>query len=271
MNQQYKIEFWMLPVEPMQGYKGKTKVYLNLYSSELKEKSNYYADEVLRRYAKGIMGEFDWGLNLDWEIINVSECESIQEGLFEKADSPKEKRKKELVIIKQKQLVEFKDNLSELIVTDKEIEFDEKTAEVVIKNKLAGDIKIPINEFYKLIEIKTPDATLTNSFGEEILEIRNGSFLNAGLADIKVFANSKDSKEHSLLNPRAKGGIFIRENGVLDFGDIGRTKYMTINLSNFAREWYFKKFNGQEIKSIDLVKSIEAPSPKKLKKHNDVR
>lgn len=267
MKQQYKIELWMLPVEPMQGYTGQKKVFINLYSSALKENDNYYADEVIRDYARRIMDEFDWGLNLDWGIIKVSDCEGVDEGLFELTESPKEKRKKEIIVIKEKQLAEFRDNLAELVITKKDIEFDEKTADIVVKNKLAGDIRIPINEFYKLIETKTPNATLTNSFGEQILEILNGSFLNAGLADIKVFANAKDMAEHSFYNPKEKGGIFIREDGRLDFGDIKRTKYMSVNLSNFAREWYLKKLNDNkfEMKSIELIKQLEEYSTKKIK------
>ncbi len=256
MKTQYKIYFWMLPVEPCQNLKGDRKVFLNLYST-LSENDFELADSAVENKIREIMNQYDWGYNMNWKICEVTECKNKEDGFFELEISPQHKRNNAVALIKEKQIKEFEQNLPELEITKKDVEFDEKESNIVIKNKLAGDIKIPINEFYQLIETKTPDAKLTNSFGEVILSLENGSFLNAGLADIQVF-ESKKKADNSFFNNSAKGGIFIREDGRLHFGDMKRTKFMEINLSNLAREYYLKKFANKEIKSIDLIKKLTA-------------
>lgn len=240
---------WMKPVSPQQGLYGKEKVYFNIWS-ELDKNSEFLADNIIdSKYAREIMDSHDYSLNMDWKVVAIKKDNEHEDGFFELALTPKE-------ILKNNEIELFKKSSYKIDITSKDIDFDESNGEFIILNKTLGDLRIPLDDFYKFIEKPTPNLKITNSFGDEVLSVLNGSFLNAGLAQIQVFSNSKDKNSHSLLNPKSKGGVFIREDGRLDFGDIDRTKYMSLNLSNLARELYKQKFEYKELTATELVKTL---------------
>lgn len=71
--------------------------------------------------------------------------------------------------------------------------------------------------------------TLTDDDGNVLMEITGGSFLNVGLADMKVYDAAKRGDATGWLNEVGlKAGVFVRNDGSLDIGDVDRTFYMKV-------------------------------------------
>ncbi len=281
----YKVSLWMLPADAPSGLDGATKVYIDLYTAEMQLDGTEDADKLKDRadrlmdeqYSRKFMDHYGWSLNMDWGIENVEIANEKQIAAehFEIVESPQEKadkiarqesveRQVRIVEIKKRQIDEFRENLIELEIKKSDVELNEKTGTLEIGNKLAGDIKLPLDQVYKIIEMNTPDFNLTNSFGEKFFEVTNGSFLNVALADIKIYAPGVDPNEESLFNPLYKGGIFIRKDGTLQIGDMQRTRMIQINLSALARQWYSRMLSAEgtqdKATEIDMLKVLNIDS-----------
>lgn len=192
----------------------------------------------------------EYGPIYDWQVISFENIESDKRNCeIEETIDPKKKLELEK---KHAKIALFEKKLKDYKVKEKDIEIDTEKGLCIIKNEAFGKIEIPLLTIYSLIEKDSPEETvLTNAFGETILNLVHGSFLNAGLADIQVFDSKKDLEENSFFNPTAKGGIFIRKDGRLDFGDIARTRYMNVDLSALVKELYLKKLTSNSIKFLN--------------------
>lgn len=192
----------------------------------------------------------EYGPIYDWKVILFENIESDKRNCeIEETIDPKKKLEFEK---KQAKITRFEQNLKDYKVKEKDIETDVDKGILTIKNDVFGKIEIPLLTIYSLIEKDSPEETvLTNSFGETILNLIHGSFLNAGLADIQVFDSKKDLEENSFFNPTAKGGIFIRKDGRIDIGNVERTRYLNINLSALVKELYLKKLTADSVKFLN--------------------
>lgn len=257
-----KLYFWI------EFHKNAEKKWLNLYvpfdaGDTEEELANHICSN---QYIFGLQSDLEpqcYGA-YNWEIVKIEEVvhdfSTRTQFDYDIAQSPKE-------IKKEKAIKKFEGAVDKYTVTDKDIEFDEKTTELVINNLPHGSLKLPIDKIYDLIEKEINcDIDLINYKGETILTLMNGSFLDAGFADIKVFASRKDADEYSLFNQKQKGGIFIRENGVIDIGNIERTKFLSINLANLIRELNHKGIlSGVITGKIDFRDQFKIEAPKNEK------
>lgn len=192
----------------------------------------------------------DYGPIHDWSIYTAEFVDTIHStNSIEIGIDPKILKKEE----RQKLIVKkFEENLDNYSVERKHIKVDFNKGLFKIKNKAFGKLEISIDSIYNLIEKDTVDnIVLTNSFKEEILYLRHGSFLNAGLADIKVFNNVEEKEKYSYTNNTAKGGIYIRDDGELHIGDMNRTKFLVVNMTALVKELYVKGMIGKGTKYLN--------------------
>jgi hypothetical protein len=220
--------------------------------SELSEVDDHISENLSLREVVDLYGPI-----YDWEVISAETAEGeFYENQIESTEDPKKIKKAEK---KKKEIAKFEKNLEDYKVdVNKDVKTDLKKGILSIKNKAFGKLEIPLMTIYSLIEKDTEgDATLTNSFGETILELTQGSYLNAGLADIQVFDSEDDMKKHSILSPKAKGGIFVRDRGVLHIGDINRTRCIELDLSALVKEMYLKGMIGKPTNYLEQLNLIE--------------
>lgn len=256
-----KLYFWI------QFHKNDEKKWLFLYvPAEAGDDEEELADFLVNnQHIFGLQSEIEpqaYGA-YNWEIVRIADVvydfSTTTEFDYEFTQSPEE-------IEHENRLVKFeKKGIEKYSLTDKDIEFDEKTAELIITNLPHGNLKMPISKIYDLIEKEIDgDVELTNYKGETVLTLVRGSFLNVGVADIKVFGNRKDAEEYSIMNQTQKGGIFIRERGVIDIGNTEQTKYLSINLANLIRELQNKGLLRGAVKGeIDFRQTLQLGEGKK--------
>lgn len=160
-------------------------------------------------------------------------------GLVEYALSPKAqkaKKKKEkvdknvaLVLAGDKDLKVTKSNLT---ATDKG-KVKVKLSEVGIKEEFDFPTFWAMLQLSPMIKnIKKGDRlTITNDFGETVLDVRGGNFLSLAGADIGVY--DTDVNPNSIFSREAglKGALYIRDDGRLEIGNKERTFYVSINMS----------------------------------------
>lgn len=85
---------------------------------------------------------------------------------------------------------------------------------------------------------------LTDTHGNTIFEVMGGSFLNIALADLMI----KDARTGAL-----KGGVYVREDGSMDIGDIKRTFYLKIHTNKLLTKALFLKKSMMEITQQSLL------------------
>lgn len=96
-------------------------------------------------------------------------------------------------------------------------------------------------------------STISDSDGNDILEIRGSSFYNVGLADIKIYDGDLKPEDIGFLTP-IKGGIFIRDNGSIQIGDINRTRSISFDLGHFLK---IAKKSGTTDNLISEIKKLK--------------
>jgi len=235
-------------------------------TEDLKEVDEYIATNLV---LKEIVD--DYGPIVDWTVLSVeSTDDQCYEGSVNQVEDPEiailealklklKEKKDELQRLKEEKqnkiVSNFEENLESYSVEKKHIKTDLKKGLFTIKNKAFGKVEIPIMSIYALIEKNTEnDFDLVNSFGDKILSLNHGSFLNAGLADIQVFDSSEKMESDSLMNPTSKGGIFVRDNGTLHVGDIDRTKFLVVDIAALIKEMYMKGMINSGSKFLENLK-----------------
>lgn len=260
----HKIEFWLEPVISRDRHKLDEKYYFvgyaNLEGDTHRELMDAADDFLKNSYiVQEIMDDYCWSLNNDWGILNVTfGSYDRREKAYDDDVSPDEK-------IRQGELQKFSENIATLQIDKKDILFNEGTSTYDITlPAFKKPIKIPIHVLYDIIKLKTKnvDMTLTNSFGDHIVKLVHGSFLNVGLADIKVYKKGTKSEDISIWTEAdyLEGGIFLREGGRLDIGNIKRTKYLQVDLAALLKELHLKGALEDAKKYLESVKLLPLPS-----------
>lgn len=218
-----------------------------LIDSGIEEKTLDYIDNYLSENLMFSEIVYDYGHINNFEVVEVKDMESSnknEHGFIIECENPKKVRKRELK--KQKQ-EKFLANIENLEITKKDLVVDVVKDKITVKTDV-GNIDLPIMSFFTMLEKTEHDKMiLTNSFGENIFEFYKESMLNAGLADIQIFRNEEDMKKDSLFTPKSIGGIFVRDNGILHVGDIERTKFLLVNISNLIKEMIIKNVSIKEL------------------------
>lgn len=236
-------------------------LYLSSFNgdtSDLNEVDEHIADKLCLTEIVNSYGPI-----YNWEVLSTEEVfEHFEDCSIEEAEDPavlkkaeKERKKAEK---KLQEIAKFEENLDSYQITKSDVIQDVENGVLTVENKVFGKVEIPIDVVYGLIEQKTSgDATLTNSFGEKILNLIDTGMLNTGLADILVFNSVEDRDNYSMFNDTSKGGIFIRDDGRLAIGDISRTKYLEVNLTALVKELYVKGLIGEAPKFLKGLKLIK--------------
>lgn len=269
---QHVIEFWLQPYLHTGDKPLDTKVYFLGYTSTLEgdddEDLTADADEWLSRsdIVRRIMDDYDWSLNHNWGIEIVGESTlGFEEGRYIQVDSP-ETREAEVQrladeIIEVKRVERFEVEIQTLELTKDQIEFNEETNDIEIQLKNHPDkIKLPLPSVYELIKNEIHGKiTLTNSFGNNILDASDFGCLNIGLADIKIFKPGTKAEDVNLFTEMdlIEGGVFIRDDGSLAIGDRERTKNIRINLSELVKELHVKGLLNDSLKFLNDIKLLE--------------
>jgi hypothetical protein len=206
-------------------------------------------------------------IDSNWDFGVVSVKASTKKPSIKFAKSP-EKIKKDKEAKLQKKKIETA--LAKVLSSETKLQLSKE--DITIKDNGVLELSLPfigVNqkiEFSKIWEnieanilgkIKEGDnIILTDDDGNEIFEIRGGSFLNVGLSDLSIYDAKKANKSRSIFtaDEGLKGGLFIRDDGSLDIGDYNRTFYIKINTGNLLKS------------SLKLNKSLNELLDKKLLK-----
>lgn len=267
------IYLWIEPLV-MNHKKCNEKIYFNCtingdYSKlEPKELENIISGKIMGRIMDYANIESNW----NFEVLSAKSTR--KEPNIEIVDSPEKIAKdKEQKALNKKIEAENKaldKKIVKIISSSKEIELS-KSENVEIKENGIISVSLPslkINEeinfsqIWENIEknfigkIKEGDVIkLTDEFGNELITLRGGSFLNIGISDLKVYNAKKMQKKESMFNwsEGLKGGLFLRDNGDLDIGDLKRTVFITINTRNLLKSSLKLKMPLNELTSQKLL------------------
>ncbi len=234
------LYLWLEPLI-MNNKRCDKKVYFNVIVSGSHSKTS---TEELEKLLEGkllanIMDIGNIYTNNDFGIISATSYKGDNEvGHIEFTDTPDERKKQK--------------DIQSIISSKKEIELSKKNFE--IKEHGVIEVSLPnINlkqefDFSKIwtsIEkniqgkIKEGDkAVLTDDNGNTILEIIGGSFLNIGFADLSIYDAKKMIHDASIFNSGVglKGGLYIRDDGSMDIGDIDRTFWIKIYTNHMLKQ-----------------------------------
>lgn len=122
-------------------------------------------------------------------------------------------------------------------------------------------------------KIKEGDTVvLADEHGNKIFEMRGGSFLNIGIADLSVYDKKKKAESTSMFSSTGlKGGLFLRDDGSLDIGDFDRTFYLRIHTNNLLKSSLKLNKSFNELTFTNLLeaaktKLLPPPSEEKEEK-----
>lgn len=209
-------------------------------------------------------------IDSNWNYGVLSAKLTKKEPSIEIVDSPEKIAKNKASLIEEKALDK---KITKIVSSSKEIELT-KSENVKIKENGIISVSLPhlkINEeinfpeIWKNIEknfigkIKEGDVIkLSDEFGNELITILGGSFLNIGISELKVYNAKKMPKKESMFNwsEGLKGGLFVRDNGDLSIGDLKRTVFITINTRNLLKSSLKLKMPLNELTSQKLLNKI---------------
>jgi hypothetical protein len=221
-------------------------------------------------------------ISSNWDYGVISAKATRQSESIEILDSPekiaKDKEKKELdkKIESEKRVVEkakktLENKIVKIVSNKKEIELTKSNVQIqdngIIEVSLPSlQVKETINfpDIWDTLEkefigkIKEGDkVTLTDDFGNKLFEIIGGSFLNVGIADMKVYDSKKMPKKPSMFNwsEGLKGGLFVRDDGSMHVGDLKRTFFFIIHTNNLLKSSLKLKKPLNELTSQKLLEN----------------
>ena len=243
-----KITLWLKPT-----IRNHTECTETLYFSII-TKANYDGYDLREIESElditSIMNFADIELVNNFGVITVEKTND-KEGIV-LIDNPNVNSSSKLVKTKKEKSIKLKTNkLTDLISGKKKFELskkhitikDNRELDIVVKNLGIKEI-LDFPKIWSIIENKIigkiPEGStvvLSDNEGNKIIEVIGGSFLNIGLADLFIYDTKKKSKKINLFNMNngLKGGLFIRENGRLDIGDLKRTFWLKIYTDNLIK------------------------------------
>jgi hypothetical protein len=265
MNTQ--LYLWLEPL--IIGHKrGKGKLYFNcvIDGDHSKLPTKELEDVISGKTMTSIMDYADISSNWNYGVISAKRTN--KKPFIEYTTSPEQEQE-----VKAKKEQDKK--INKLVVSKKEIPItksnlsiqDDGTIKVSLPElKVTDSINFP--KIWETLESKFigkikegSTTTVTDEHGNKIFEIRGGSFLNVGLAELSVYDKKKKPDNISLFNANQglKGGAFIRDDGSIDVGDLKRTFYLRIFTNNLIKQALRLK---QPISLLTTQKLLENKSKK---------
>ena len=263
-----KLRFWI------QFHKNDEKQWLNLYvpdnaGDDEEELADYL---VSNQHIFGLQCDIEpqgYGAH-NWEIVSIEDVvhdfSTTTEFDYEHILSPEEEKE-----AKEKEKIDNK--ITKIVFSKKPLALTKGNVKI---NDNSGvlDISLPalnINDkidFSKIWDTLEKDfigkiqegdtVTLMDDDGNKIFEMTGGSFLNVGIADLRVYDAKKNPnpEESSMLDSGRglKGGLFVRDNGDLAVGDFKRTFYLHIYTNNLLKASMKLKKSLMELTQTKLLK-----------------
>ena len=219
------IYIWLKPIRNTDTLK---KEYFNYVTKgDLTSFDKKYLEDWMgnQMAIKEIMDFADISHNFDFGIISVEKTSLPVHISTEVA--PEEK--------------EVRTNVGLVLSGKKDFDLTKESAEVIdgglikFENKEIGlNSSIDIGDIWKQLQkmkIKEGDeVTLKDDLGNIVFEILGGSYLSLVGAEMEIYDKEKLGNDHSFFNKRNSliGGVYVRDDGSLDIGNIERTFYMKI-------------------------------------------
>lgn len=272
MNTQ--IYLWVEPMV-MNHKRCNEKIYFNctIDGNYSKLEPKELEDIISGKNMDNIMDYANISSNWNYGVISAkatrqSECIEILDSP-EKIAKDKEKKALDKKIESEKKALENK--ILKIVSSKKEIELTKSNIKMqdggLIEVSLPSlNVKETINfpEIWNTLEnefigkIKEGDrVTLIDDFGNKLFEIIGGSFLNIGIADMKVYDTKKMAKNQSMFNwsEGLKGGLFVRDDGSMHVGDLKRTFFIIIHTNNLLKSSLKLKKSLNELTSQKLLEN----------------
>lgn len=272
MNTQ--IYLWVEPMV-MNHKRCNEKIYFNctIDGNYSKLEPKELEDIISGKNMDNIMDYANISSNWNYGVISAkatrqSECIEILDSP-EKIAKDKEKKALDKKIESEKKALENK--VLKIVSNKKEIELTKSN--VISKDNGIIQVSLPslnVKETINFAEIwvnieknfigkikKGDNITLIDDFGNKLFEIIGGSFLNVGLADIRVY-DKKNLPENPSIYDYAeglKGGVFVRDDGSMDIGDVNRTFYLKIFTNNLLKSSLKLKKSLNELTSQKLLEN----------------
>lgn len=241
MNTQ--IYMWLQPLV-MNNRKCYDKVYFNYTVEGDKTELSFKEIENIIEGENGIqeiMNYADILGNWDYGVIETTLTDKFEKIVFaispEQQKIDKENKEIELSINK---IVNSKEPI---VITNKNITVNDGGLIDVKLPHLKISDKIDFTKIWNSLEndvigkIKNGDEIIIkDEYGNKILEVRGGNFLEIAFADLKVYDRDKHNSGSFLSSHQGlKGGLYIRDDGSLDIGDVERTFYMRLYTNNLLK------------------------------------
>lgn len=268
-----KLYMWIDPVI-MNHEKGKGKVYFYcVLKGNLTELENDELERELEgKILQSVMDFADIDQNYNFGIKSAT-LTNEPAGTIEWEDSPKEKKQKAAV-------EDVLAGTKKLNITDKNITVADGGM-LKIKHKETGlKDTLDFAKIWNSLEqnvigkIKEGDnVKLTDKDGNILFELMDGSYLSMAGSDLNVYDQKKLKEDGGYFGKMAalKGGLYIREDGSLDIGDVDRTFYLSINMNNVVKASLAAKGSLMDVMTKSLMegdKKLLEGKPTKRKKQN---
>lgn len=237
-----EIYIWLDPVIIGRN-KGTGKIYFTYVIAENLSKLNNseLEDHISGHLLQNLMDWADIDQNWDFGIISskpTNKSESIELAL-----SPED-------IVKQENDKKLEQKIKRSVNSKKSITLSKDNFYILddgLINLKVPNLKIDQNiDFFNIWnalnkhiigKIKEGDTLLIkDQNGNKIIEILGGSFLNVGLADLKIYNKREKICKSYFDDNGLKGGLYIRDDGRLSIGDADRTFYLDISTSELLKQ-----------------------------------
>lgn len=240
-----KVNVWLEPID-MNNRRCYSKVFFNvIINGDFTDKTPKDAEDYIS--IKEIMDFANIHHNWNYGVVSLSKTKKNPCISFASA----KKNTKQQVENSEELNVAPKDimlhNLNKITKSGK-LKLELKKDDVLIQDGgklhvVKNDLKIHEIDFpliWAMIKkniigkIKDGDfATIKDDDGNVLIELHGGSFLNVGLADLAVYDTKKMAEKRSIFThgQGMLGGMFVRNDGNLDIGDLKRTFWIEIHTS----------------------------------------
>ncbi len=192
--------------------------------------------------------------NWNYGVISTSSTNKKPSIEFDKSPEEKDTANKIAKVVRSKKPI---------TITKENVEIKDKGIIEISFPDLKLKDKIDFSKIWNTLEknfigkIKEGDkVSLKDDDGNIIFEMIGGSFLNIGLADMKVYDTKKKNPNPSIFTEMEglKGGLFIRDDGSMSIGDMDRTFFLTIHTNNLLKASLKLNKSMSELATIKLLK-----------------
>ena len=261
------VYLWLEPLVINHG-KRNTKLYFNyVIDGDYTSLPNNEVDEILEgNHIRNIMDYAGIVVNNNWCVVSTTLAKK-NDTIISFAKSPEEIEAEKKKISTNKKLEKKIQNIicgkKELVIKDTNLAIQDNGIIDINVPELNIADKIDFFKIWNFLEkdvigkIKEGDKIVfTDNLGNEIFNITGGSFLNIGIADLSIYNKKERGDATSIYDwsKGLKGGLYIREDGMLAIGDLDRTFYMELYIDAFIKSSLNMKETMYKLSNLKLLK-----------------